>query len=59
LSQNDDFFRVSPHSQAKTVRVFGRGLLDSLDDDFWILPFSSKKLSQILAIASASESDPR
>jgi hypothetical protein len=27
----------------KTIQVFGRGLLDTLDDAFWMLPFSSKK----------------
>jgi hypothetical protein len=24
--------------------VFGKGMLDTLDDAFWMLPFSSKKL---------------
>ena len=28
--------------------VFGKGLLDTLDDVFWMLPFSGKKQSQII-----------
>ncbi len=28
--------------------VFGRGMLDTLDDVFWMLPFSSKKQAQII-----------
>jgi hypothetical protein len=27
--------------------VFGKGMLDTLDDVFWMLPFSSKKQAQI------------
>jgi hypothetical protein len=28
--------------------VFGKGMLDTLDDVFWMLPFSSKKQAQII-----------
>jgi hypothetical protein len=28
--------------------VFGKGMLDTLDDVFWMLPFSSKKQGQII-----------
>ena len=28
--------------------VFGKGLLDTLDDVFWMLPFSGKKQSQAI-----------
>ncbi len=28
--------------------VLGKGLLDTLDDAFWMLPFSGKKQSQII-----------
>ncbi len=30
------------------MHVFGKGLLDTLDDVFWMLPFSGKKQSQII-----------
>ncbi len=30
------------------MHVFGKGILDTLDDAFWMLPFSSKKQSQII-----------
>ncbi len=30
------------------MHVFGKGMLDSLDDAFWMLPFSGKKQSQII-----------
>ncbi len=30
------------------VHVFGKGIFDTLDDVFWMLPFSSKKQAQIL-----------
>jgi hypothetical protein len=29
------------------MHVFGKGVLDTLDDAFWMLPFSGKKQSQI------------
>ena len=32
----------------KNVHVFGRGMVDTLDDVFWMLPFSSKKQAQII-----------
>ncbi len=32
----------------RSVHVFGKGLLDTLDDVFWMLPFSGKKQSQII-----------
>ena len=32
----------------KTLYVFGRGLLDTLDDVFWMLPFSSKKQADLV-----------
>jgi len=28
--------------------VFGKGMLDTLDDVFWMLPFSSKEQAQII-----------
>ena len=31
------------------MHVFGKGLLDTLDDVFWMLPFSGKKQSQIIS----------
>ncbi len=40
------FSRFTPSGAKKTlheVHVFGHGLLDTLDDAFWMLPFSSKK----------------
>jgi hypothetical protein len=30
------------------LHVFGKGVLDTLDDAFWMLPFSGKKQSQII-----------
>ncbi len=30
------------------MHVFGKGLLDTLDDVFWMLPFSGTKQSQII-----------
>ena len=30
------------------MHVFGKGMLDTLDDVFWMLPFSSKKQSHIV-----------
>ncbi len=30
------------------MHVFGKGVLDTLDDAFWMLPFSDKKQSQII-----------
>ncbi len=30
------------------MHVFGKGVLDTLDDNFWMLPFSGKKQSQII-----------
>ena len=30
------------------MHVFGKGLLDTLDDVFWMLPFSGKKQSQAI-----------
>ena len=30
------------------LHVFGKGMLDTLEDAFWMLPFSSKKQAQIL-----------
>ncbi len=30
------------------MHVFGKGLLDTLDDVFWMPPFSGKKQSQII-----------
>ena len=30
------------------MHVFGKGMLDTLDDVFWMLPFSSKKQSHII-----------
>jgi methionine salvage enolase-phosphatase E1 len=32
----------------KKMHVFGKGMLDTLDDVFWMLPFSSKKQAQII-----------
>jgi hypothetical protein len=29
--------------KTKKIHVFGKGMLDTLDDLFWMLPFSSKK----------------
>ncbi len=30
------------------MHIFGKGVLDTLDDAFWMLPFSGKKQSQII-----------
>ncbi len=30
------------------MHVFGKGMIDTLDDAFWMLPFSGKKQSQII-----------
>ncbi len=35
------FFRPAPDGTTSSVPVFGKGLLDLLDDVFWMLPFSS------------------
>ena len=32
----------------KKMHIFGKGMLDTLDDVFWMLPFSSKKQAQII-----------
>jgi hypothetical protein len=32
----------------RRLHVFGKGMLDTLDDVFWMLPFSSKKQSHIV-----------
>ena len=32
----------------KKMHVFGKGMLDTLDDVFWMLPFSSKKQAEII-----------
>jgi hypothetical protein len=32
----------------KQLPVFSKGMLDTLDDVFWMLPFSSKKQAQII-----------
>ena len=34
--------------RSRKMHVFGKGLLDTLDDVFWMLPFSGKKQSQII-----------
>ncbi len=34
--------------RSRKLHVFGKGLLDTLDDAFWMLPFSSKKQAQIV-----------
>jgi len=34
--------------RSRKLHVFGKGLLDTLDDAFWMLPFSGKKQSQII-----------
>ncbi len=35
-------------AQTKQLYVFGKGMLDTLYDVFWMLPFSSKKQAQII-----------
>ncbi len=35
-------------AQTKQLHVFGKGMLDTLDDVFWMLPFSSMKQAQII-----------
>ncbi len=35
-------------AQTKQLHVFGKGMLDTLDDVFWMLPFSSKEQAQII-----------
>ena len=37
------FFRPAPDGTKSSVPVFGKGLLDLLDDVFWMLPFSSSR----------------
>jgi hypothetical protein len=32
----------------KTIYVFGHGLLDTLDDAFWMLPFSCRKQAELI-----------
>ena len=34
--------------RSRKMHVFGKGMLDTLDDAFWMLPFSGKKQSQII-----------
>ena len=41
-------YRYTHEGGKKTIQVFGRGLLDTLDDVFWMLPFSSKKQANII-----------
>ncbi len=41
-------FLYTPEGGKKTIQVFGRGLLDTLDDAFWMLPFSGKKQANII-----------
>ncbi len=32
----------------KKIHVFGKSMLNTLEDVFWMLPFSSKKQAQII-----------
>ena len=41
-------YRYTHEGGKKTNQVFGRGLLDTLDDVFWMLPFSSKKQADLV-----------
>jgi hypothetical protein len=41
-------YRYTPAGGEKIIQVFGRGLLDTLNDVFWMLPFSIKKQANII-----------
>ncbi len=53
LSKFDyDFFgRTMNGGTTKKMHVFGKGMLDTLDDVFWMLPFSSKKQASLEMIS--------
>jgi hypothetical protein len=40
------FFRRKPDGGTVVRHVFGRGFLDTIDDVFWMLPFSSVRQAQ-------------
>ena len=42
------FSRFMPSGAKKTIHVFGHGLLDTLDDAFFMLPFSSRKQAELI-----------
>ena len=42
------FSRFSPSGVKKTINAFGHGFLDTLDDAFFMLPFSSRKQAELI-----------
>ena len=42
------FSRFMPSGAKKTIHVIGHGLLDTLDDAFFMLPFFSRKQAELI-----------
>ena len=42
------FSRFTPSGSKKTIYAFGHGFLDTLDDAFFMLPFSSRKQAELI-----------
>jgi hypothetical protein len=42
------FSRFTPTGVKKTINAFGHGFLDTLDDAFFMLPFSSRKQAELI-----------
>ena len=42
------FSRFTPSGAKKTINAFGHGFLDTLDDAFFMLPFSSRKQAELI-----------
>lgn len=42
------FSRFTPSGVKKTINAFGHGFLDTLDDAFFMLPFSSRKQAELI-----------
>ena len=42
------FSRFTPSGAKKSINAFGHGFLDTLDDAFFMLPFSSRKQAELI-----------
>ena len=42
------FSRFTPSGVKNTINAFGHGFLDTLDDAFFMLPFSSRKQAELI-----------
>ncbi len=42
------FFSCKPDGSTAVQHVFGKGFLDTIDDVFWMLPFSSVRQAQLV-----------